>query len=129
MVPPSTIMAAVGWRTWAIFPPSIISPARIPASARMMPPIVLSSTTESLRGTMWVRRLRLHDGRVDVGTPRRQSSQYRAPEIDDPENHVGGGLADDDLLPINKGDHRIGRVLHELDQIGVQRDGAAVQAC
>src|SRR6266700_1878420 len=105
MVPPNTIMAAVGWMTWAIFPPSIISPARIPATARMIPPIVLLSTAESLRGTTWMCRLRLHNGRVDVSTAGRQSSQYRAPEIDDPEDHVGRGLADDNLLTVNEGDH------------------------
>src|SRR6266478_3937569 len=99
----------------AIFPPSRISPARIPAIARMIPPIVLLSTAEGLRGTIGVGYLGMRDLRVDFRTPGRQSRHHRTPELHNPVNHIIGVLAHDDLLPVYEGDHGIGRVLHELD--------------
>src|ERR1700735_4739852 len=42
-VPPTTIMAAVGWVIWAMLPPSTIMPARMPTIARGMPPMLAIS--------------------------------------------------------------------------------------
>ena len=42
-VPPKTIMAAVGWVIWAMLPPSIIMPARMPMMASAIPPMLAIS--------------------------------------------------------------------------------------
>jgi hypothetical protein len=43
IVPPSTIIIAVGCVTWAMLPPSIIKPPRIPMIASRMPPTLAMS--------------------------------------------------------------------------------------
>ena len=48
MVPPKTIMAAVGCRIWPRFPPSISNPAMMPARARMTPPTLPLSMEQLL---------------------------------------------------------------------------------
>ncbi len=73
--------------------------------------------------------LRMPGCRVQVGAaPRRQSSHDGPAKIQNAVNDFVGSLANDYFLPINKGDDGIRRMLNELYEVGVQRDGIAVQS-
>src|ERR1700689_5232687 len=123
-VPPNTIRAGVGWTIWAIFPPSINNPARIPPTARNMPAIVLLSTSVSFRMREHI-SIRLRTGgrhrSVRIGHAK-QATDYGALELDDPRHHLSLGLLDQDFISAQQSDHRIGVALDEFDKVGVHGD-------
>ena len=58
---------------------------------------------------------------------KRRSGQYLTPEFDDPREHFRQLLPHNDLFSGNKGDERIGRLLDELDQVGVHHQGLVIE--
>lgn len=51
-----------------------------------------------------------------------QAGDYGAPELDDPDYYLSCGLVDQDLIPIQQSDHRIGVALDEFNKVGVHGD-------
>src|SRR5580658_9215791 len=126
IVPPSTIMAAVGCRIWAIFPPSSSKPARIPPTARNIPTIVLLSTRSSFRtrvDTVIERGTARHSHcSPGICGDRQQSDDYGTPEFDHTRDHFIRRLMNQDLVPAHQRDHGVGIALDTLDQIRVHGD-------
>jgi hypothetical protein len=44
-----------------------------------------------------------------------------------PPNHLGAGLADNDLFPVYQGEHRVGRGLGQFDQVAIDKQRTSIQ--
>jgi hypothetical protein len=51
-----------------------------------------------------------------------QAGDYGAPELEDPRYYLSRGLVDQDLIPIQQSDDRIGVALDEFNKVGVHGD-------
>jgi hypothetical protein len=51
-----------------------------------------------------------------------QAENYGAPELEDPRYHLSCRLVNQDLIPIQQSDDRIGVALNEFNEIGVHGD-------
>ena len=48
--------------------------------------------------------------------------QHRPAELEDEFDNLLGSFPDQDLFSIEQGDYRVGRLLDELDQVGIDRE-------
>jgi hypothetical protein len=51
-----------------------------------------------------------------------QAGDYGTPELEDPRYNLSCGLVDQDLIPIQQSDDRIGVALDEFNEVGVHGD-------
>src|ERR1700733_3734779 len=127
-VPPKTIMAAVGWSTWLRCPPSRSRPARMPASARKIPPRLPASIELFLGvgGEGGEAGVLFRDGCDGEGRGPGEGLQISggfAVDVgavgDGAIDDVFAALEDDDFFAIDEGEHGIGRGFGVLDEVAV----------
>src|SRR5215470_1742240 len=100
MVPPNTIMAAVGCMICENLPPSSSSPAMIPPTARTIPPSVAMSNELLLllpRDFAWGRSTDCYIVHVE------QPTQDGPSELDDAVQHLRCTFSYDHFFPVQKG--------------------------
>src|SRR5579863_2730718 len=156
IVPPNTMSAAVGCRIWPRLPPSISSPATMPAMARSTPPTLALSMDDpsQIRVTIHAADLSAIALRcfhfalreeivltvvIEAGErrgpfktvrgfqPLRHRGQQAGTIVEYPFQYLGAAFAHDHLLAVDQGQHGIGRGLGCLDQIAVQYHGVSVE--
>jgi hypothetical protein len=51
-----------------------------------------------------------------------ETFQHGSPELEDSLDDLFGSFPDEDLLSVEQCDHRVGRLLDKLNQVGIDRE-------
>src|ERR1700676_107097 len=147
-VPPNTISAAVGCRSWPMLPPSIRSPAMMPAMARVTPAILDLSIVKILAALLLVGLVLAFFGSDDatgligyVETGQRHHSLQIVPGrhsaahcrqqtraiVQNALCHFLACVAHNHLFAVDEGKHGVRRSLRGLDEVAVQHNGVSIE--